>query len=60
MATKDHFSSNWTSVVRGGKGDQFVGGRPGVVAGLAGVSGHLIALDSHEPLGLTDSAAGLK
>jgi hypothetical protein len=57
LATKDHFSSNWSSVVRGGEGDQLVVGRPGVVAGLAGVSGHGVTVDAHEPLGLADAAA---
>jgi hypothetical protein len=57
LATNDHFSSNWTSVVRGGEGDQLVVGRLGVVAGLADVSGHRIAVDSHESLGLADAAA---
>jgi hypothetical protein len=57
LATKDHFSSDWTSVVRGGEGDQLVVGRHGVVAGLAGVSCHRIAVDPHEPLGLADAAA---
>jgi hypothetical protein len=56
LATKDHFSSNWTSVVRGGNRDQFVVGGDGVIAGLAGVSGHGVAVDAHEPLGLTDAA----
>ena len=32
-------------------------GRLGVVAGLAGVARHRIAVDSHEPLGLADAAA---
>jgi hypothetical protein len=57
LATKDHFSSNWTSVVRGGKGDQLVVGRLGVVAGRAGVSSHGVAVDAHEPLGLADAAS---
>jgi len=57
LATKDHFSSNWTSVVRGGKGDQLVVGEPGVVAGLADVAGHGVAVDPHQSLGLADAAA---
>jgi len=57
LATYDHFSSNWTSVVRGGKGDQLVVGRHGVVARLADGAGHRVAVDSHEPLGLADAAA---
>jgi hypothetical protein len=57
LATTDHFSSNWTSVVRGGKGDQLVVGRPGLVARLADGSGHRIAVDTHEPLGLANAAS---
>jgi hypothetical protein len=56
LATSDHFSSNWTSVVRGGKGDQLVVGRLGVVAGLTDVTGHRVAVDPHESLGLADAA----
>ena len=44
-------------MVRGGKGDQLVVGGHGVVAGLADVAGHRVAVDAHEPLGLTDTAA---
>src|SRR3954464_12006015 len=33
LATKDHFSSNWTSRVRGGKPDQLVVEVAGVLAG---------------------------
>jgi hypothetical protein len=57
LATNDHFSSNWTSVVRGGKGDPLVVGGQGVVAGLADVAGHRIAVDPDESLGLADAAA---
>jgi hypothetical protein len=57
LATNDHFSSNWSSVVRGGKGDQLVVGRHGVVAGLAGVAGHRVAVDSHQAFGLADTAS---
>jgi len=32
-------------------------GRPGVIAGLAGVAGHGVAVDAHEPLCLADAAA---
>jgi hypothetical protein len=56
LATKDHFSSNWSSVVRGGEGDQLVVGRRGVVAGLAGVAGHRVAVDPHQAFGLADAA----
>jgi hypothetical protein len=57
LATYDHFSSNWTSVVRGGKGDQLVVGLLGVVSGLADIASHRIAMDPHQPLGLADAAA---
>jgi hypothetical protein len=56
LATNDHFSSNWSSVVRGGKSDQLVVGGHGVVAGLAGVAGHGVALDPHQAFGLADAA----
>jgi hypothetical protein len=57
LATNDHFSSNWSSVVRGGEGDQLVVGRHGVVAGLAGVAGHGVAVDPHQAFGLANSAS---
>jgi hypothetical protein len=56
LATNDHFSSNWSSVVRGGEGGQFVVGRHGVVAGLVSVTGHRVAVDSHRAFGLADAA----
>jgi hypothetical protein len=56
LATNDHFSSNWSSVVRGGKSDQLVVGGHGVVAGLAGVAGHRVAVDPHQAFGLADAA----
>jgi hypothetical protein len=56
LATNDHFSSNWSSVVRGGEGDQLVVGRPCVAAGLAGVAGHRVAVDPHQAFGLADAA----
>jgi hypothetical protein len=56
LATNDHFSSNWSSVVRGGEGDQLVVGRHGVAAGLAGVAGHGVAVDPHQAFGLADAA----
>ena len=57
MATNDHFSSNWSPVVRGGGGDQLVVGRHGVVAGLAGRAGHGVAVDAHQAFGLADTAS---
>jgi hypothetical protein len=56
LATNDHFSSNWSSVVRGGEGDQLVVSRHGVVAGLAGVASHGVAVDTHQAFGLADTA----
>src|SRR3954468_6209011 len=57
LATKDHFSSNWTSRVRGGKGDQFVVEVAGVLAGDPAQAAHRAAVHLAEPAGLTDAAA---
>jgi hypothetical protein len=56
LATKDHFSSNWTSVVRGGNRHEVVVGGPGVLAGDATVAGDGVGGDPAEPPGLTDAA----
>jgi len=57
LATKAHFSSNWTSVVRGGNRHEFVVGVPGVRPGEATVSGDGIGSHPAEPPGLADAAA---
>src|SRR6476619_2161410 len=49
--TKAHFSSNCTSSVFGGKGDQFVVHRLGVVAGESGVPGDGVGVDAGEACG---------
>src|SRR5262245_16431508 len=57
LATKDHFSSNWTSVVRGGKPDEFVVGGPGVLAGDPAVARDRVGGDAAGPAGLPHAAA---
>src|SRR4051812_44934892 len=52
LATKAHFSSNCTSLVFGGKSDQFVVEGCGVVAGASGVPGDGVRVDASEPSGL--------
>src|SRR3954470_20887447 len=56
LATKAHFSSNWTSVVRGGKRHEVVVGGPGVLPGEAAVAGDGVGGDPAEPAGLADAA----
>jgi len=56
LATNAHFSSNWTSRVRGGKGDPFVVEVAGVLAGQAAQSAHRAAIYLAEPAGLADAA----
>ena len=60
MATKDHFSSNWTSWVEGGKGHEFVVGLPGVRAGPQGVADDGVLIDAGQAGGLADAAAVLE
>ena len=57
MATKAHFSSNWTSVVRGGNRHELVVEVPGVPAGQAAVAGDRVGVHPAEPAGLADAAA---
>jgi hypothetical protein len=57
LATKDHFSSSWTSRVSGGKGHEFVVGVPGVLPGLACQPRHGIAVDADQTFGLADPVA---
>jgi hypothetical protein len=57
LATKDHFSSSWTSAVRGGNRHELVVAALGVLAGLAGQPHHGVAMDADEPLGLADAVA---
>src|SRR5690606_18688599 len=53
----DHFSSNWTSAVRGGKLHEFVVGVPGVLAGDPAVTRDRVGGDPAEPPGLPHAAA---
>jgi hypothetical protein len=57
LATKAHFSSNWTSRVRGGKGHEFVVELLGVVAGAGAEAGDGVAVDADEAAGLADADA---
>jgi hypothetical protein len=55
LATKAHFSSNWTSRVRGGKHDQFVVEVAGVLSGQSAVATDRVAVHFAEPPGLADA-----
>jgi hypothetical protein len=55
LATKAHFSSNWTSRVRGGKHDQFVVQVTGVRAGQSAVAADGVAVHPAEASGLADA-----
>jgi hypothetical protein len=52
LATKAHFSSNWTSRVRGGKCDQFVVQVAGVLAGQSAQATDRVAVHFTESSGL--------
>src|SRR3954447_17899036 len=56
LATNAHFSSNWTSRVRGGKGDQLVVEVAGVLAGDRAPAADGASVRLAEPAGLTDAA----
>jgi hypothetical protein len=56
LATKDHFSSNWTSRVRGGKGDQLVVEVAGVLTGDLAQAADGASIHLAEPAGLADAA----
>src|SRR3954468_876153 len=51
LATKDHFSSSWTSRVAGGKSHQLVVEVVGVAAGLAQVAGDGVLVDFDQAAG---------
>jgi hypothetical protein len=55
LATKAHFSSNWTSRVLGGKSHQFVVKVAGVVAGPSAQTADRAAIDLAESTGLADT-----
>src|SRR5687767_1684623 len=52
LPTNAHFSSNWTSLVLGGKGDQLVVEVGRVVARESGVPSDRVGVDAGEPSGL--------
>jgi hypothetical protein len=56
LATKDHFSSNWTSWVCGGKSHELVVGLLRVRAGLDGVADDGVFIDAGQAGGLADAA----
>jgi hypothetical protein len=57
LATKDHFSSSWTSRVRGGKSHELVVSVVGLPSGGAGQSDDGIGSDADEASGLSDAIA---
>jgi hypothetical protein len=57
LATKAHFSSNWTSRVRGGKRDQLVVEVAGVLAGQSAVAADRVAVHPAKTAGLADAAS---
>src|SRR5438270_10220541 len=57
LATKAHFSSNWTSRVRGGKSDQLVVQVAGMFAGEFAQAADGAPVHLAEPAGLADSAS---
>jgi hypothetical protein len=56
LATKDHFSSNWASRVRGGKSDQLVVEVARMLASDPAQAADGAAIDLAEPAGLSDAA----
>jgi hypothetical protein len=57
LATKAHFSSNWTSRVSGGKGHDLVVGVLGMLAGQDGQPGDGVLADPYQPCGLSGTTA---
>jgi hypothetical protein len=60
LTTKDHFSSNWTSWVAGGKSHEFVVSGAGVRAGPQGVADDGVFIDTGQAGGLAHAAAVLE
>jgi hypothetical protein len=60
LPTKDHFSSNWTSRVWGGKSHDLVVDLPGVLAGDDGQADHGVLVDADEAAGLTHATTLLE
>jgi hypothetical protein len=56
LATKDHFSSNWASRVRGGIRNQLIMEVVRVIAGDPAEAADGAAIDLAEPAGLSDAA----
>jgi hypothetical protein len=56
LATKDHFSSNWASRVRGGESDQLVVEVAGMLASDPTEAADGASIDLAEPAGLSDAA----
>jgi hypothetical protein len=56
LATKDHFSSNWTSRVFGGKSHEFLVQIAGVIAGDPAQATDGASIHLAEPAGLADAA----
>src|SRR4051794_37163672 len=57
LVTKDHFSSNWTSRVVGGKSHEFVVELLSVVASLQGQADHGVLVDAAQAAGLANADA---
>src|SRR4051794_6864802 len=57
LPTKAHFSSNWTSRVRGGKSHQLVVESAGVSAGQEAVAQNGVLVHPDQPTGLADPTA---
>ena len=57
LPTKDHFSSNWTSRVLGGKGHEFLVQLLGVFAGPLAVADDGVIIDADQAPGLADATA---
>jgi hypothetical protein len=56
LPTNDHFSSNWTSRVWGGKSHEFVVELLGLLARQKAEAEHRIPIHADEPAGLPDAA----
>jgi hypothetical protein len=55
LVTNDHFSSNWTSCVAGGKSHEFVVELPGVLAGPQAVADDGVLVHADQASGLADA-----
>src|SRR4051812_17417279 len=57
LSTKDHFSSNWTSRVRGGKSHELVVSVVGMLADHAGQASDGVGIDADQASGRSDTTA---